>query len=101
METGNNSKAASGGGQISVWVGDTSPVVFVYVCKEEWAMRITGGWGGLWCLALFPGSCHSVGPRYHQGGSWVPQAGNSQRPVCEFVQTPHAREGATDGVWAD
>lgn len=54
METGNNSKAASGGRQISVWLGDKFPAVFVHVCEEEWAMHITGGWEGLWCQALFP-----------------------------------------------
>lgn len=71
METGNNSDTGRAQGEISVisvWVGDKSPVVFVYVLRGRVSNMYYGRMGGRsWCQALFPGSCHSVGASYHQG----------------------------------
>lgn len=72
IETGNNYKT----GRVEKGE-DKSSVVFMFVFEKEWAICIIGSGEGLWCQPLFPGSCHSVGPCYHQGSVRVPQAGNS------------------------
>lgn len=74
---------------LSVWVGDKSPVVFVYVREGRVSNMYYERMGGLAVSSFVPPAPVTVSGRVTiAAASELLGRRKSKRPVCEFVQTP-------------